>query len=476
MQRALSFQELSEKTGLSVSYLSEIEKGKKYPKTDKIMVLADSLNVGYDYLVSSRVSKKLQPVVELLNSNFFKEFPLETFGLDVQKVVELLSTAPEKINAFITSVMLIARNYEMRQEHFYQAALRSYQEMHDNYFPDIELKVNEFRKNHPILKKVPVTKNALKDILKNHFDITVDTQSLSQYPPLRDLRSYYDPGKKRLLLNKGLTPAQECFLIGRELGYQYMKIKKRPKETPAQHEYDFETILNNYYASYFSAALIIPEKEMVNDVKRVTKSERWDAQLMDNFIKKYRATPEMWMQRLTNILPSYFGIKNLFFLRFVGTDNFNNYILAKELHLSKPHNPHANGLREHYCRRWISIRMIKQLRAQQKIRKKSTILAGGQSSQYYGTNDKYLCLTIAFPNVSNPEESISVTIGFFMEDDLNKKIRFVNDPSLKTRIVNTTCERCEWIDCEDRIAPPAQVEMAQNRREILEALGSLESD
>lgn len=456
-----------------MSYLSEIEKGKKYPKADKIVVLAEALGVSYDYLVSLKVSKRLQPVVELLNSNFFKEFPLETFGLDAQKIVELLSTAPEKINAFITSILLIARSYEMRQEHFYYAALRSFQEMHDNYFPNLEKKVAEFRKEHPILKKVPITKNALKDILQNHFKVKVDTQALSKYPPLRDLRSYYDAGNKKLLLNKGLTPAQECFLIGREIGFQHLNIDRRPMETPPLREYDFETILNNYYASYFSAALIIPEKELILDVKRVTRSERWDSQLMDNLIRKYRATPEMWMQRLTNILPSYFGIKNLFFLRFVGTDNFNDYHLTKELHLSKPHLPHANGLNEHYCRRWISIRMIKQLRTQLRIKKKPGILAGGQISHYYSTGEKYLCLTIAFPNVSNPGESISVTIGFNMEDDLHRKIRFVDDPSLKTRIVNTTCERCEWLNCEDRIAPPAQVEKDQNREEILTALTDL---
>jgi hypothetical protein len=363
----------------------------------------------------------------------------------------------------------------MRQEHFYLAALRSYQEMHDNYFPRIEKEVAEFRKQHPILKKVPITKNALKDILRNQYNIKVDTQSLSEYPQLRDLRSFYDAANGKLLLNKGLTSAQECFLIGREIGFQCMGIDQRPKETPPQQEYNFEMILNNYYASYFSAALIIPEKELIRDVKRVTRAERWDAQLMDNFIKKYRATPEMWMQRLTNILPSYFGIKNLFFLRFVGTDNFNNYQLTKELHLSKPHTPHANGLSEHYCRRWISIRMIKQLRTQIRIKKKSTILAGGQISEYYGSGDKYLCLTIAFPNVSNPEESISVTIGFYMEDDFQRKIKFINDPSLKTRMVNTTCERCGWLDCEDRIAPPAQVEKDQNREEILSALTLLDS-
>ena len=44
VKKGLSFAELSQKTGISVSYLNEIEKGKKYPKRDKIRGLADVLN------------------------------------------------------------------------------------------------------------------------------------------------------------------------------------------------------------------------------------------------------------------------------------------------------------------------------------------------------------------------------------------------------------------------------------------------
>ena len=114
MDNDLSFQELSEKTGLSMSYLSEIEKGKKYPKGDKIIALAEALEVSYDDLVSLQVSEKLEPVVNLLQSDFFKEFPLKAFGVEPQKIIELISVSPEKINAFITSVIAFARNYKMR--------------------------------------------------------------------------------------------------------------------------------------------------------------------------------------------------------------------------------------------------------------------------------------------------------------------------------------------------------------------------
>ena len=466
----LSFQELSRKTGLSISYLSEIEKGKKYPKGDKLMALANAFEVSYDALVSLQVSKKLQPVINLLNSDFFKEFPLEIFGLDPQKVVELLSQAPEKVNAFIHTVINIARNYEMRGEHFYLAALRSYQEMHDNYLEEIEQAVKSLSSEFPQLAQLPLKASVIENVLKEHFGITVSRDELSQEPTLRDLRSYYVEGKSRLLLNTGLTSSQEGFLLARELAFHCLKLKKRPLATPPLGGEAFDVVLNNYKASYFAAALIMPEDVLVEDISAAARLIKLDDQMLVKLLEKYNATPEMLMQRLTNLLPHHFGLKNLFFLRFVGTDNFNQYDLTKELHLSRAHSPHGNGLNEHYCRRWISIRLIKQLRSNRQLTNKAGMLSGAQISRYYGTNDEYLCLTLAFPNVSNPAESISVTIGFYIDEGLKKRIRFIEDPSIKSRIVNTTCQRCAWTDCEDRIAPPIQVEKQRALKETSEAL------
>jgi hypothetical protein len=169
LNKGFSFQEMSDKSGLSMSYLSEIEKGKKYPKGDKIMVLASVLEVSYDYLVSLQVFKKLEPVISLLRSDIFKEFPMETFGLDPQKIIELVSQDPEKINAFITSVINIARNYEMRGEHFYYAALRSYQEMHDNYFKELEEAADAFRKSG----KLGIDQTTDHKLLENLFLLTL---------------------------------------------------------------------------------------------------------------------------------------------------------------------------------------------------------------------------------------------------------------------------------------------------------------
>ena len=44
-EKGLSLQALSQLSGLSSSYLNEIEKGKKYPKVDKLILLAKSLKI-----------------------------------------------------------------------------------------------------------------------------------------------------------------------------------------------------------------------------------------------------------------------------------------------------------------------------------------------------------------------------------------------------------------------------------------------
>lgn len=470
LQKKLSFQELAEASGMSISYLSEIEKGKKYPKGDKIIHLAKALDASYDYLVSLKVPKKIEPVAKLLQSNFIREFPLEMFGLDSQKIIEMVSQAPEKINAFLSTILQIARNYEMKQEQFYQAALRSYQEMHDNYFPELEQQVTDFRRKFQFGRSHVVGMDKLENTLTENFGVQVNRDKLKQYPQLKHLRSFFLPGRKELLLNSHLASGQEKFLIARELAFQYLDFRDRPEETPPQQASTFEELLHNYKASYFAAALLMEKKEVIKDIRHFAAMSSWDENVFLDFLEKYDATPEMLMQRLTNILPKYFGIHNLFFLRFLGTDDFSRYELTKELHLSRFHNPHANQLNEHYCRRWISIGIIKKLRSSQKLRKGARVLTGVQISQYHQTPSQYLCIAIAKPNETNPNESISVTIGFLVDAQLRRNINLLKDPRLSSRTVNTTCERCAITDCDVRMAPPVFIEEQQRTESIQQAL------
>lgn len=456
-QKDLSYHQLAELTGLSPAYLHEIEKGKKYPKADKIFALAKAFGVDYDYLVSIHASKKLQPIIDLLESDLLKVFPLEEmFGISSTKLLELFSNTPDKVNAFIGTIIKIARNYQMRSEHFYNAALRSYQDLHDNYFEDLENTVKKFKTDHQITEKLPYTTPFLEKLLKDKYNISIDRKTLHQHDTLRGIRSLYSPKANKLFLNTGLSAPQENFLMGRELAFQYMQMQERPYETIIQKSDTFEKLLNNFKASYFSVALLMDEAAFIEDIKQWAAMDRWDSAYFIQLFDKYAVTAEMFTQRMTNILPKHFGIKDLFFLRIAGNDDLRTFRMTKELHLSQIHNPHANELNEHYCQRWISINILKKLRLQ--ASSAPTVIAEAQLSKYWETDNMYLCISVAKPSAAQEREAVSVTLGLLVNDDLKGLLKFLADPTIKFRQVNTTCERCSIPDCNERIAPPTVIE------------------
>jgi transcriptional regulator with XRE-family HTH domain len=134
----LSLQELSKKTGMAVSYLSEIESGKKYPKPEKLIRLAQALEVDYDTLVSTKVSKNLDPFAALINSDLIKQFPFHLFGISASDILGLFKNNPEHAHAFLQTFLQISRAYDMSLDNFLFAALRTYVRQCKNYFPDLE--------------------------------------------------------------------------------------------------------------------------------------------------------------------------------------------------------------------------------------------------------------------------------------------------------------------------------------------------
>jgi len=171
---------------------------------------------------------------------------------------------------------------------------------------------------------------------------------------------------------------------------------------------------------------------------------------------------------MTNIFPKHFGIKDLFFIRIFGERNLQTYKMTKELHLSQLHNPYGNVRNEHYCRRWISINIIKRLRAS----RNDNPIADAQVSQYWQTENEYLCLSIAKPDET--QGGVSVTIGLLMTDAVRQLFRFANDPDLKKKEVHTTCERCTMPNCGARAMPPIVIEEQDEKLKIIEAMQSLD--
>ena len=453
-QRNLSFADLSKKSGLSISYLNEIEKGKKYPKAEKIMDLAEALETNYDELISLKLNKKLQPVSDLLNSNFLNELPLDLFGLELNTLLELITHAPSRFNAFINTLIEIARNYEVEQEQFYFAALRSYQELNENYFEEIEDSVEEFCKTNELEKKPPVGRNQLYWILSEQYGYLIDKNTLGEHEELKNVRSVFNQSRRKLYINNSLSETQKAFLLGRELAFNFLKLEIRPFYTPFLRVSSFEEALNNFKASYFSVGLLLSKEYMLEDLRGFFDRSKWSSEEFIGLLDRYHASPEMFIQRLTNLLPRHFNISNLFMLRFHHDFKEDKFRITKELHLSGKHTPHANEINEHYCRRWVSIQILKDLHKKQEEESHEGFLADIQISNYPDSNRDYLCISVARPNLPTPNSNVSVTLGLFIDSALRKKINFHKDPAIQAKKVNTTCERCPIMDCQERAAPP----------------------
>ena len=84
------------------------------------------------------------------------------------------------------------------------------------------------------------------------------------------------------------------------------------------------------------------------------------------------------------------------------------------------------------------------------------------------------CLSIANPGRTTTNETVSLTIGLLINDQLRKQIRFLNDPNIPRRIVNTTCEQCQISDCEARAAAPKVLEHQHQLEEVRAAAGRLD--
>ena len=468
-EQGLSFAELSKTSGLSLSYLNEIEKGKKFPKADKIANLARALGTTVEELTNDELGRHLAPVTQLLQSNFLNELPLDLFGIELSKVAEMISQAPTRVGAFISTLLELSRSYALREENFYFAALRSYLELHDNYFPELEEEVEAFTRKYKLPDLRPLPPRTLGSLLENRFGYTIVEDGLAGHPELSRFRSVYLPESKKLLLKEGLTPVQRGFQFGKELAFNYLKLKERANTSSILRSRVFEEVLNHSKATYFSVALHIPLKPFTESVRGFFAAPTWQPEAFLDLMRRYNATPEMFYHRLTNVLPKFFGLGEMFFLRINHEVAAGNFSIDKELHLQRKHHPHENGLFEHYCRRWVSLSLLQEVSTTP-----GQIRVDAQRSHYYGTEDEYLCLTLARTDYPVPGRNVSVTLGFLVTPHLHKTIAWADDAAIERRTVNTTCERCPIADCAERATPPVIVERRERYAGIKRALSGLE--
>ncbi len=463
-QKELSMKDLSEQTGLSQSYLNEIEKGKKYPKTEKIMQLAHALRVPFDDLVSLSLDKGLSKISDILESPMIQDFPFEFFGITVEKVLEVITNSPSKATALATALIDISRTHDMRAEHFFLAAMRSYQEMHHNYFEDLEEAAERFMKQQKWNDEPPIEVTQLQSVLEQQYGYLVEETAFEDYPELKPLRSVWiDGSTPQLLIHKDLQPSQKAFVLGRELGYCYLDLKERARTASWLKVESFDQVFNHYKAAYFSGALLMNRHRLQKDLKAFFQQMQWDGDSLMKLQKKYVATPETFFYRLSQLIPKFFHMSELHFLRFSHQRGTNSFHLTKELNMPLSLLPQGTNFDEHYCRRWRPITLLKDLEKKIDAGDSQVSLAGAQRVRFIETGEEVFFMGRARPVVLSDHMSFSISLGMRMDETFKKTVRFWKDPEIPSQVVSATCERCPLSaeDCQDRVASPRIYEHQQ---------------
>ena len=172
---------------------------------------------------------------------------------------------------------------------------------------------------------------------------------------------------------------------------------------------------------------------------------------------------------MTNILPNDYHLENLFFLRFGHKKGSERFDINKELHLTHKHSPHGNETNEKYCRRWVSIRVLKEI-----AKTGDEHHMDVQISHYPEDGLSYLIFASATRDPFKKDEYRSVSIGLQINNELRKKVKFINDPSIKSFDVGVTCERCAIANCKERQAEPKFLQQGEKNKKTAEVVAKLQ--
>ncbi len=478
LDTGMTLTEFASQSELSPSYVTEIEKGRKYPRSDKIMKIAEVLDKDYDDLVSIRLEPPLTHLGTALSSPVLGQFPFEEFGIEMSDIVGVLTRSPDKASALLHAVSEVGRQYDLQEHHFLWSALRSYQELHDNYFPELEDAAVDFAKKHGLDAEFPLSDETLQNLLEKKFSYIIDKERLENDPQLDRYRSVFIRGSKpRLLLNAKLHPSQLRFLLARELGYLALKLTDRANSTPPDQVDSFQQVLNDFRASYVASVLLMPRPQMLDDIQAFFDSNDWSQDALKVMLSKYRVSPENLMYRFSELIPQFFGLP-IHYLR-VHREG-ERYRLARQLNLNRLRVPNGLAADEHFCRHWLVVRLLTELEEKRKAGGETSIdepVIGVQVSEYLDQKSWFLCFGFAREMPLEGFDSCGI-IGFRIEPNLRNTIRFSADPEIPQVTINETCERCALTpaQCSLRAAPPTALERDGRRLARRKALQELKAE
>ncbi len=132
----------------------------------------------------------------------------------------------------------------------------------------------------------------LEDILKQESDYQIYYEDYEEQGQLKHLRSLYSADHKILSINQKLGEQQKLFILAKEIGFQYLNLQPRPNTYTWVKFTNFDSLVNNFYASYFAGCLLIPKDQLIQETKSIFSDKEWNNEKFDHLIENYTQSPE----------------------------------------------------------------------------------------------------------------------------------------------------------------------------------------
>ncbi len=499
-ERNFSRFDVSERAGISPSFYSELETGRKAASGETLRRVTKALDMSLDELQSDRYDAALEALLDFQDPT-----------IAIKEGIELLDKAPHLAKAIPRLLTNVARVSDRgsKKEVIYPILLRDFQEENLNHFPDLEHEARAFLDEHPP-RGISPDRHDLQGILRYVYKYTLKTDHdfhERQYQHLPIIRSMQlRQGKHHhLLLNRNLLESQKAFELAKEIAYNlpFLRTKEtllnRAPTSPRVGIHSYTQILNEFKASYFAGALLMPQHALETDIAAFFAATTCEKERLWTMLTTYNVTPEMLLHRLTEILPGKrFGIKKLHFLRFQhdrtvqqAPQDWRVFSLTKLLNLTSLPFPYGESSSEKYCRRYNAIQALREMR--------QALETGGvtehefyhrpmirvQRSRFVNEayrDQRYLCITMARPLELQPNLLSSVSVGFVIDDHFKHTVRFWNDTATIEPVghdvveVGHTCQRCplSMAECADRAAEAVIFREEQRGKEMTRLLRETE--
>lgn len=460
-----SLKDVAARAGVSISYLSEIEQGKKYPKPERLVDIARALGADYNALVS------LHPTPRAAGrQGGAGPYRLPLPGTDVfdpARALDLVPGASEHPEVFARALRELAATHGLGLAEVLEAALHVYRAAHRNTFPEIERAADTFREHTSLPDSPHALVPRLRRHLADHYGYTFDETTLARHPVLSGFRSVLAPGgavgaalggAPRLYLNSRMVLGQRAFLLAREVGFNRLAVGERATTSPAGPAADFEVLRNTLHGSVFAGALVLPRARVRAATEGLFGMDRWRDEAFLGSVRAFGVTPEIYFHRLAQLLPGAFGLPDVF-LTCAATDDADRHRLPS-VNLTGRRIAPPPG--EHACRRWGAAALLRepaQNGAEYTARAQVVHFVGPRSAAEATGPETYFTVSVAYASALDRTQRTAVTLGIRLDERFSEAARFVRDPSLPHLEAGLSCERCPLSAevCTVRAAPPVRL-------------------